>query len=279
MSKKGDYKAVRDDIAAMMHQPGWDDGSIGPILVRIAWHASGTYIKDGNKYGSNGGTMRFEPEASDSANAGLEKARVMLEPVKNKHSWISYGDLWTLAGAVAIEEMGGPKINWRPGRRDVSETEVKKNPDLVPKPGLLPDAAQGQQHVRDVFYRMGFSDQEIVALMGAHSLGRAHKDRSGFDGPWTHTPTRFSNQFFKLLAKSKWAERKLENGPQQWAGEGINKKLMMLNTDMAMIHDDEFKKYVNLYADDKDRFFNDFAKAFEKLITLGVPQQQTQSKL
>ena len=52
--------------------------------------------------------------------------------------------------------------------------------------------------IRDIFYRMGFNDQEIVALAGAHALGRCHADRSGFDGPWTRSPTTFSNDYFKV---------------------------------------------------------------------------------
>jgi len=277
MSKKGDYDAVRKDIAGILKNPDYDDGSIGPVLVRLAWHASGTYDKSTGKGGSNGASMRFEPEKSDDANSGLANAQKFLEPIKQKHPWITYADLWTLAGAVAVEEMQGPKIDWYPGRIDYTEEQVKKNPELIPKPGFLPDASQGQKHVREVFYRMGFSDQEIVALMGAHNLGRAHKDRSGFDGPWTHTPTRMSNQFFKLLIKSKWAARKWD-GPGQYAGDGINAKLMMLETDMSMASDEHFKKWTYIYAEDKEKFFEDFAKAFGKLISLGVPPRGEKSQ-
>lgn len=63
--------------------------------------------------------MRFKPESTDGANAGLEHARAFLEPIKAKHSWITYADLWTLAGVVAIEAMGGPIIPWKGGRSDV----------------------------------------------------------------------------------------------------------------------------------------------------------------
>jgi peroxiredoxin len=61
--------------------------------------------------------------------------------------------------------------------------------------------AQGAYHVRHIFYRMGFNDQEIVALCDAHNLGRCHTDRSGFEGKWVNNPTRFSNQYFRLLAQ------------------------------------------------------------------------------
>lgn len=168
-----DYEAVSKSIAKILTISSWDHGSIGPLLVRLAWHASGTYDAKTRTGGSNGATMRFAPECQDPANAGLEYARLFLEPIKSQYPWITYADLWTLAGVVAIKEMGGPKINWRPGRTD----EAK-----VPPNGRLPDAAQGASHIRDVFYRMGFNDAEIIALCGAHCLGSCHKDRSGYQG-------------------------------------------------------------------------------------------------
>jgi cytochrome c peroxidase len=75
-----------------------------------------------------------------------------------------------------------------PGRSDVKPEVAAAQPQkVIPPNGRLPDAAQGASHVRDIFYRMGFNDQEIVALSGAHSLGRCHTDRSGFSGPWVFT--------------------------------------------------------------------------------------------
>ncbi|KAI9179659.1 heme peroxidase [Blastocladiella emersonii ATCC 22665] len=265
-----DYQKVAQDIAAILDKPGYDDGSIGPVLVRLAWHASGTYDRKTKTGGSDGATMRFKPEATDGANAGLEHARAFLEPIKAKHPWISYADLWTLGGVAAIEAMGGPRIPWTPGRTDKDERTVKATE--IPPNGRLPDAAQGASHVRDVFYRMGFTDREIVALLGAHSLGRCHTDRSGYDGPWTYTPTRFSNQYFKLLLSTKWVEKKWD-GPKQFVDE--DDEIMMLPADMAFVLDGEFKQYVELYAKDKDIFFADFASAFGKLLELGVKRGKT----
>jgi len=93
--------------------------------------------------------MRFEPESLHGANNGLNIARALLEKVKAEFPWISYGDLWTLAGVAAIQEMAGPKIPWRPGRIDGFAKDA--TPD-----GRLPDAAQGAPHVRDIFNRMGY---------------------------------------------------------------------------------------------------------------------------
>lgn len=156
-----DYAAVRKSIADLLDSnENYDDGSYGPLLVRLAWHTSGTFDKTTGTGGSNGATMRFHPEAEWGANAGLSLARDLLEPVKRQYPWISYSDLWTLAGCVAIEEMGGPEIPWRPGRSDKDESTMVPLPD-----GRLPDGDKGANHIRDIFYRMGFNDQETVALI------------------------------------------------------------------------------------------------------------------
>lgn len=75
--------------------------------------------------------------------------------------------------------------------------------------GRLPDGAKEQSHLRAIFGRMGFDDREIVALSGAHALGRCHTDRSGFDGPWSFSPTVMSNDYFRLLLGEKWVFRKV----------------------------------------------------------------------
>ncbi|KTW31276.1 uncharacterized protein T551_01348 [Pneumocystis jirovecii RU7] len=260
-----DYYKVYQEIAELMDSDdveNYDDGSLGPILVRLGWHSSGTYNKENNSGGSNGATMRFEPESKHAANAGLHVARDALEKIKKKNPWISYSDLWTLAAVCAIQEMSGPAIPWRPGRIDGVCTQC-------PPDGLLPDASKGQDHLRNIFYRMGFNDQEIVALSGAHALGQCHTDRSGYIGHWTFSPTVLTNDYYKLLLSEKW-DQKNWNGPKQF--EDKTKSLMMLPTDICLIKDKEFKKYVELYAKDEKKFFEDFSKAFSKLLELGVPR-------
>ena len=176
---KADVQAVKKSIADLieddMERRG-DGTSLTGTFVRLAWHSAGTYSKVGGCGGSNGARMRFDPEASWGANAGLDLPRKILAGVKEKHPEISYADLYTLAGVVAVEEAGGPKIAFRLGRTDAESGESS------PKECGLPDADKGSfknttQHVRDVFYRMGFTDREIVALLGAHALGRCHTDR------------------------------------------------------------------------------------------------------
>jgi len=265
-----DYAAVRTEIKKLLEDENYDDGSYGPVFVRLAWHASGTYSILDKTGGSDGAKMRFHPESTHGCNAGLDIARNRLEIVKKKFPNISYADLWTLAGVVAIEEMGGPQIKWNPGRSDVADGTTT-TPD-----GRLPDAARGHDHIRAIFYRMGLNDQEIVALAGAHALGRCHRSRSGFDGPWTRSPTTFSNEYFVQLVGNKWVKRNWD-GPIQFENEN-GKDLMMLPADLALLEDPEFKKWVEIYAKDEDRFFKDFAAAFQKLEELGTKVNQSNQK-
>merc|ERR1711881_596431 len=157
------------------------------------------------------------PEKDHGANAGLAAARNFLEPIK---------------------ELQGPVIPYRPGRsdRDISFC----TPD-----GRLPDASKEQNHIRAIFGRMGFNDREMVALSGAHALGRCHTDRSGFDGPWTFSPTVLTNDYFRLLLDETWQWKKW-NGPKQYEDKKT-KSLMMLPTDIALVKDKKFKEWVVKY--------------------------------
>jgi cytochrome c peroxidase len=266
-----DYQKVYDAIAKLIwEKDDYDDGSYAPVLLRLAWHSSGTYDAETKTGGSNGATMRFAPESGHGANAGLKNARDFLEPVKQQFPWISYGDLWTLAGVCAVQEMQGPTVPWRPGRQD--QDVAFCTPD-----GRLPDGSKGQNHIRAIFGRMGFNDQEMVALSGAHAVGRCHSDRSGFEGPWTFSPTVITNDYYRLLMEEKWGWKSW-NGPKQYE-DNSSKSLMMLPTDMALVQDGEFKKYVELYAKDSQAFFKDFSDVCVKLFELGVPFKEGTERL
>ena len=166
--------------------------------------------------------------------------------------------------------MGGPKTKLELGRID-------KDSSNVPPNGRLPDGKLGASHLRDVFYRMGFGDQEIVALSGAHTVGRCHLDRSGFEGKWTDNPLVFDNEYFKVLLNRNWTVKKWDNHnddrPEQYEDE--TGELMMLPTDIALVLDDGFLQYVKLYAADEEKFFEDFSKAFSKLQANGCPMHKT----
>lgn len=158
--------------------------------------------------------------------------------------------------------MQGPIIPYRPGRGDREAAAC--TPD-----GRLPDATQGHDHLRNIFGRMGFNDQEIVALSGAHALGRCHTDRSGFTGPWTFSPTILTNDYYRLLLEEKWQWKKW-NGPKQYEDK-TTKTLMMLPTDMALVQDKKFRPHVERYAKSNDEFFKDFSAVIVTLFELGVP--------
>lgn len=261
-----DWTAVKSDILAVMAK----DENRGPTLVRLAWHSSGTYDKMTKTGGSGGGTIRFEEELKHGANAGLMKATEWLEPVYAKYAaaGLSHADLYTLAGAVAIEAMGGPPITWRTGRIDAPR-------EAVPPEGRLPGADKGtfeatSSHLRDIFYRMGFNDQEIVALSGAHALGYTHKENSGFEGPWTGTPTKLTNAYYSFLLKLPWEEETVkETGNRQYGSGKPPNRLMMLESDLALVKDPKFRPYVEEYAKSQSKFFADFSVAFSKLLELG----------
>lgn len=258
-----DFQKIYNDIAEKVRDEDDADQGAGRygLLVRLSWHASGTFDKKTGTGGSYGGTMIYSPESSDGANAGLEVGRDFLAEFQEKYPWISRGDLWTLGGVVAVQEAGGPKIPWRPGR--VNCTDRSK----VPQNGRLPDASQGASHIRDVFGKYGFNDEETVALIGAHCLGRCHTWRSGFDGPWGPSPNMFTNDFFVRLL-DEWRVRKWD-GPKQYE-DVETKSFMMLPTDIALKEDSKFLKTVKKYAESQDAFFADFSKAYVKLLENGV---------
>merc|ERR1712051_651252 len=120
-----DWKQIREDIEELLGDPDVSNpsvdngvqgggGFVAPMMLRLAWHCSGTYCKTAQNGGSDGATMRFKPECDHGGNAGLGIARNLLEPIKAKHPNVTYADLYILAGVVAIEEMGGPKVRTEP---------------------------------------------------------------------------------------------------------------------------------------------------------------------
>mmetsp|Transcript_5829 Transcript_5829/g.8945 ORF Transcript_5829/g.8945 Transcript_5829/m.8945 type:complete len:381 (-) Transcript_5829:83-1225(-) len=229
-SSSVEYDAIRQELHSLMDNPSWDDGSLAPILIRLAWHSSGTYDAATGTGGSNGAGMRFATEAADPENAGLEVARAFLEPVKKKFPGISYSDLWILAAYVGIEHTGGPVIPFTPGRTDHLDESYWSGMSYGRLPAAekyccphvegqtpLSNSLDGQgrvqgweglcTHVRgEVFNRMGFTtDQEIVALLcGGHVYGRCHPNFSGYAGPWVEHPTQFSNEYATDMLEDEW---------------------------------------------------------------------------
>ncbi len=214
--KKLDYQALKADLKAMMtvSQPWWpaDYGHYGPLMIRMAWHAAGTYRTADGRGGANSGQQRFAPLNSWPDNGNLDKARRLLWPIKRKYGQnISWADLFILAGNVAIEDMGGPIFGFGGGRPDVFEperdiywgaeekwvsdgAETRIQPDremelehplaaiqmgliyVNPEgPGGNPDPLQSARDIKITFERMAMNHEETVALTaGGHTFGKAH---------------------------------------------------------------------------------------------------------
>ncbi len=206
-----DLEAVKQDLFKMMtdSQEWWpaDFGHYGPFLIRMAWHSAGTYrIADG-RGGGGSGSQRFAPLNSWPDNANLDKARLLLWPIKQKYGKkISWADLMILAGNCALESMGLKTFGFGGGRKDVWEPEEDiywgsegewlgdkrytgdrelENPLAAVQMGLIyvnpegpngnPDPVAAARDIRETFGRMAMNDYETVALIaGGHTFGKTH---------------------------------------------------------------------------------------------------------
>ncbi len=209
--KKLDLKALKKDLADVMtdSKDWWpaDYGNYGPFMVRMAWHAAGTYRTADGRGGASSGDQRFAPTNSWPDNANLDKARRLLWPVKQKYgNQISWADLFVLAGNVAMENMGFKTFGFGGGRADIwspeediywgAETEwlgnkrysgerELANPLAAVQMGLIyvnpegpdgnPDPKASAKDIRETFARMAMNDYETVALTaGGHTFGKCH---------------------------------------------------------------------------------------------------------
>jgi catalase-peroxidase len=209
--KSLDLPAVKADIFALMtdSQAWWpaDYGHYGPLFIRMAWHSAGTYRISDGRGGAGSGQQRFAPLNSWPDNGNLDKARLLLWPVKQKYGRkLSWADLMILAGNCAIESMGGETAGFAGGRADVWEPEDAtywgpedswmgderytgdrelENPLAAVQMGLIyvnpegpnanPDPLLSARDIRETFARMAMNDEETVALVaGGHTFGKCH---------------------------------------------------------------------------------------------------------
>ncbi|TVZ57639.1 catalase-peroxidase [Flavobacteriaceae bacterium MAR_2010_105] len=209
--KSLDLNAVKKDIYELMtdSQDWWpaDYGHYGPFFIRMAWHSAGTYRISDGRGGAGSGTQRFAPLNSWPDNANLDKARLLLWPIKKKYGKkLSWADLMILAGNCAHESMGLKMFGFAGGREDIwqpeediywgSETEWMGNEDRyledeLENPlgaahmGLIyvnpeghnanPDPVESAHYIRETFGRMAMDDYETVALIaGGHTFGKTH---------------------------------------------------------------------------------------------------------
>ena len=206
-----DLHALKKDLHALMtdSQDWWpaDYGHYGPLFIRMAWHAAGTYRIGDGRGGAGLGQQRFAPTNSWPDNVNLDKARRLLWPVKRTYgNKISWADLIVLAGTCALESMGFKTFGFAGGRADVYESDESvywgsetdwlgdtrhgtqpdlENPLAAVQMGLIyvnpegpggqPDPEQSGKMVRETFARMAMNDYETVALtVGGHTFGKCH---------------------------------------------------------------------------------------------------------
>ncbi|SFL32918.1 catalase/peroxidase HPI [Azotobacter beijerinckii] len=210
--KSLDLEAVKADLRAVMtdSQDWWpaDFGHYGPLFIRMAWHAAGTYRIGDGRGGAGRGQQRFAPLNSWPDNVSLDKARRLIWPVKQKYGRkISWADLIVLTGNVALESMGFKTFGFAGGREDVWEPDLDvywgkettwlggdkrysgdrelENPLAAVQMGLIyvnpegpdgnPDPLAAARDIRETFARMAMDDEETVALIaGGHTFGKTH---------------------------------------------------------------------------------------------------------
>lgn len=215
-----DFEALKKDMHALMtdSQAWWpaDWGHYGGLMIRLLWHAAGTYRISDGRGGASTGNQRFAPLNSWPDNANLDKARRLLWPIKKKYgNKLSWADLLALAGTMAYESMGlktfgfafGREDIWQPEKdtywgaekewlapsenryADVSQPETMENPLAAVQMGLIyvnpqgvngqPDPLKTALQVRETFKRMAMDDEETVALTaGGHTVGKCHGNGS-----------------------------------------------------------------------------------------------------
>lgn len=266
--------------------------SSAPLMLRLAWSEAASFDPqdpDWPRCGGANGSIRLDTELAHPSNAGLSKAVAALATLKDALPLVSWADLVQMAGALAVETSGGPKIHIKFGRVDADPAAVRecKSARLPCASAPFPDCALSPGlHVRNVFFRLGLNNAETVALMGGHTLGRAFKDRSGAcecasgdagatrhtrqsseaaaDGgaagvgmaggkSWTRLWLRFDNSYFSERADA-------ERDPE----------LLWLPTDDALLQCPEYRPHFKRFGTNKDAFFRTYASAHKKMSELGA---------
>jgi L-ascorbate peroxidase len=301
-------------------------------MLRLAFSDVQTYDKtiyDWAIAGGSNGSIRFDYELNQKANTGLSKAIDILKPFKSKYPQVSWADLIQMAGALAVELTGGPTIDMRYGRIDVSHVEIVGSRRLsdrhsnvtrvslsnrlkryeadygdkspCPLPPYPNGALTAEVHLRNLFYRMGLTNRDIVAIMGAHTLGRAFHDRSGVcthssgeqgatvytrqssiakptgEGgvgmpggcSWTKYWLTFDNSYYSRIDQLFQSSRSETNSPST-ISRSDDEDLLWLPTDQALYDSPEFHLHFIRYARDQSKFFQDYAIAHKKMSELGA---------
>ncbi|KAL5559794.1 hypothetical protein UlMin_036005 [Ulmus minor] len=227
------YQLMKDELRKVVPK-----GRAAGVL-RLVFHDAGTFEMVDNSGGMNGSIVyeleRFENAGLKGPLKIVEKAKSAVEAIQP----VSWADMIAVAGAEAVSLCGGPTIPVSLGRLDSMEPDPE---------GKLPQESFDASGLKQCFQRKGLSTQELVALSGAHTLGS-----KGFG-----EPTVFDNSYFKILVEKPW---KSSAGMSSMVG---------LPSDRALAEDDECFRWITKYANNQNSFFEDFEKAYIKLVNSGA---------
>eukprot|EP01060_Flectonema_neradi_P028925 TRINITY_DN3904_c0_g1_i1.p1 TRINITY_DN3904_c0_g1~~TRINITY_DN3904_c0_g1_i1.p1 ORF type:complete len:349 (+),score=46.03 TRINITY_DN3904_c0_g1_i1:57-1103(+) len=239
-----------------------------PIFIRLAWQSACLYSDQGT--GKQNGCLADSNciYAKMPCSRGLGRPIQLLQPIKEKYPEMSWADLIALAATVSVEDLGGPRIPYSYGRVD-GPLDIEKD-ELLKK---TPDAHKGVNHVKNTFSRLGFTRHEMVALMGAHTVGGVHRFFSGVEGQQTSHKYVFDNTYFIELIENEWHPESNSGDPLVFKNKDGD--LTMLPVDHALLSDPALLRIINTYAADEAMFFSHFQTAFEKLMGLGYNLHQS----
>ena len=250
------------------------DATVAGALLRLAFHDA-VRRADGQTRGADG-SIRFEIPDAENVRLGRPLALVMAM----KPDGLSVADAVAVAGAAAVEASGGPRIAIGLGRLDASAAAPATLSRPIQQPGdeardvvkrTLPEPGLSTVGLRRYFRRVGLSDQELVALMGAHTLGRHNTllnmtkaclrnltreclETAPVRAPFeARTPDAFDNSYYSLLLA--WDDRSLERGEANF-----------IPTDVALVLDASFRRHVVAFARSEPLFRTTFARAYAKLV-------------
>ena len=274
-------RTVREEVAKYLR----DDPTLAGPLLRLAFHDAATREACDDEIdqakisftGGPNGSIRYELEWSE--NRGLGRPLKVVEQLHEKvEGYISLADTIALAGAAAVDCANGPRIAIQLGRIDATEADAKKrrktlrmDTDRSVVDTTLPSAALDSDGLRLYFGALGLTEEEFVALSGAHDLGRhvtlldmpksclKNLTRECLENapvlmPFvSENPDQISNTYFKKLLK--WYDRKVELG-----------EVAFIPTDVALVVDAGLRKHVQKFAKDERAFFASFASAYQKLV-------------
>lgn len=257
--------------AAIVDALAEDGNRLAPVLIRLAFHDAGTYSASDGIGGPNAsirfmGGAEFNTAPNASMGPAINKLNVIYDRIEGDRGSMTKADLWSYAGIVATEVLGGPKdIKFYEGRSDATLAESNQEAGRLPNPGS--ECPVLRQRFRE--YRL--DARGLVALSGGHTVGVM----KGIGGnAWTSDTLKFDNAYFVNMLKYQWvSDNQLVFYPKgQKSAFKKGQGLTMLKCDVALLDDPECKAIVEEYSKDQGKFFSDYADAYHKVLHTTVNQ-------